>query len=167
VAGGDLPESAAAHGRKSAAGRHSGTLVTMSTTPFADDVYQPDSQGQEGERFADLEDALDEPNADDLLDTGYSPPDRQPQGTQRHETLDERLAEEEPDVWQRPDDGDGIGDCVDTDGEPIDAEVGTRRSGRLVAGESDTIAHDVGVDGGAASAEEAAMHIVEDDRIID
>jgi hypothetical protein len=70
-------------------------------------------------------------------------------------------------VWQRPDDGDGIGDCVDTDGEPIDAEVGTRRSGRLVAGESDTIAHDVGVDGGAASAEEAAMHIVEDDRIID
>jgi hypothetical protein len=37
----------------------------------------------------------------------------------------------------------------------------------LVAGESDTIAHDVGVDGGAASAEEAAMHIVEDDRIID
>lgn len=136
----------------------------MGTTPFADDVYQPDAVDQEGERFADLEDALDEPNADDLLDTGYSPPDRQPQGTIPHDTLDARLAEEEPEVWSRPDDGDGIGDTTDTDGEPIDDQVGSRRAGRLVAGDGDDVlAHDVGVDGGAASAEEAAMHIVDED----
>jgi hypothetical protein len=29
--------------------------------------------------------------------------------------------------------------------------------------EADLVAHDVGIDGGAASAEEAAVHVVEDD----
>ncbi len=45
------------------------------------------------------------------------------------------------------------------------------RAGRLVAedegahpvGEADLVAHDAGIDGGAASAEEAAVHIVDDD----
>lgn len=68
-------------------------------------------------------------------------------------------------------DGDGIGDCQGTDGEPWDNEVGASRSGRLVApnegahedDESGLIATDVGIDGAAASAEEAAMHIVDED----
>ena len=67
--------------------------------------------------------------------------------------------------------GDGIGDCPDSDGEALDNEVGGARSGRLVAPdegahedeESDLIATDVGIDGAAASAEEAAMHIVDED----
>ncbi len=51
-------------------------------------------------------------------------------------------------------------------------EVGTRRSGRLVApdegahsdvDESDLVAEDVGFDGAAASAEEAAIHVVDDE----
>jgi hypothetical protein len=77
-----------------------------------------------------------------------------------------------PDVTDRWD-GDGIGDSADSDGEPIDDQVGDSRAGRLVAfgvdptdPTTDYRAHDVGIDGGAASAEEAAMHIVGDDDII-
>ena len=67
-------------------------------------------------------------------------------------------------------DGDGIGDTADSDGELIDDQVGDMRAGRLVAFDLDATdpgtdyrAHDVGIDGGAASAEEAAMHIVVDE----
>lgn len=137
---------------------------------FSDEVYQPDTDGQEGERFPDMENALGEPNADDIQDTGYSPPER-PRNAEEDESLDERLAEEEPEVWERPR-GDGLGDTVDTDGELRDDEVGQARSGRLVAPdegahedtEKDMVASDVGIDGGAASAEEAAMHVVDEDR---
>lgn len=85
------------------------------------------------------------------------------------ETLDQRLAEEVPDLTVS--DSDGLGDSEDTDGELRDIEVGDVRSGRLVAPdegahedeESGLIATDVGIDGAAASAEEAAMHIVDED----
>lgn len=67
-------------------------------------------------------------------------------------------------------DGDGIGDSADSDGEPIDDQVGGMRAGRLVAVDidptdpgTDYLAHDIGIDGGAASAEEAAMHVVVDE----
>lgn len=67
--------------------------------------------------------------------------------------------------------GDGLGDTLDTDGELIDDEVGDLRAGRLVApdegahedAEKDIIAEDVGIDGAAASAEEAAVHLVDED----
>lgn len=119
-------------------------------------------------------------------DVGYSPAER-PFGvsawgiTEReaagHEDLAHRLAREEPDVGDLPgfddigdDIGDGIGDAEDTDGEPLDDQVGDRRSGRLVSAEidptdpgSDYSARDVGVDGAGASAEEAAIHTVPDD----
>lgn len=50
-------------------------------------------------------------------------------------------------------------------------EVGTHRAGRLVDAnggvpgldtEAESVARDVGIDGGAATAEEAAMHIIDD-----
>ena len=58
------------------------------------------------------------------------------------------------------DEGDGLGDTSDTDGELIDDEVGDVRAGRLVdaddGGSSDTddemYARDAGIDGAAASA---------------
>ena len=95
----------------------------------------------------------------DPLDAGYVPPDR-PFGlddvevTGGEETLDDRLAREVP------------------DGPPVGDES---RSGRLVMdGEgaaletSDALdAQEVGVDGGAASAEEAAMHDVDQDSLVD
>jgi hypothetical protein len=108
--------------------------------------------------------------AEDPLETGYSPPER-PLGMREEITLDERLAEEVPEQdAERYDDG--IGDLADGAGEPLDDQVGDERSGRLVAPdegahadlETDAVAEDVGIDGAAASAEEAAMHVVADEQ---
>ncbi|HEU5331274.1 MAG TPA: DUF5709 domain-containing protein [Actinocrinis sp.] len=150
----------------------------MSDDRMADDVYQPDNEEQADAAPLDLEDALDERDYDDVLDEGYSPPERLlgadrtgiTAAEQREgETLDERLAQELPDVGAgEPQD---IGDLAGGAGEPVDQEVGDARSGRLVApGEGaheDTgdglFASDVGTDAGAASAEEAAVHVVPED----
>ena len=97
-------------------------------------------------------------NTEDPLDAGYSPPDREPRSfpgeTAEEEregpTLDERLAEEQPDV----------------DANTPDRAAQDPRAGRLVAPdegmhpdrEKDEVATDVGLAGRASSAEEAAMH---------
>lgn len=99
-------------------------------------------------------------------------------------SIEQRVAAEEPDVTgERPgeqvipeaqplDDATGedvsAEDLVVTD--EVDNEVGDLRAGRLVEPdegvredtEKDLVAEDVGIDGGAASAEEAAMHVTED-----
>jgi hypothetical protein len=123
----------------------------------------------ESENQLQPSDTLDNRGVEDVLDEGYSPPDREP-GHLRHphevderETLDERLAEEEPDVGADLDD--------ESDDTLDDGEVGDARSGRLVAqnaGEgddedSDLWATDAGIDGAGASAEEAAMHVIDED----
>ncbi|MFF7047611.1 DUF5709 domain-containing protein [Streptomyces griseorubiginosus] len=151
----------------------------MSGDPMADDVYQPTGTNEEQEDAAplDLQDALDERTYDDTLDEGYSPPEK-PLGVTRYgttaaeqhdgETLDQRLAQEVPEADEPT--GDGVGDLPGGEGEPVDPEAGTERAGRLVAPDegahSDTvkeeIATDVGIDAGAAGAEEAAMHVIED-----
>ncbi|MFB7113531.1 DUF5709 domain-containing protein [Streptomyces sp. NPDC056190] len=146
---------------------------------WGDDVYQPDdSEVREDTGVLDPEDTLVYDGVDDPLDRGWSPPER-PWAVEhtgvtaaerrQGETLDQRLAEElpEPPAWE----GDDMGDCEDTDGELLDNEVGDVRSGRLVApdegahedDESALVATDVGIDGAAASAEEAAMHVVDEE----
>lgn len=121
------------------------------------------------------EESLDSEQTGIDLDEGYSPPERPRElrawgltawEARTHESLARRLAREVPEVTDQ-DDGDGIGDSADSAGEPIDDQVGDMRAGRLVAVDidpaypgSDYLARDVGIDGGAASAEEAAMHIV-------
>jgi hypothetical protein len=124
------------------------------------------------------EDTLDDRGVPDVLDEGYSPPERplavDDWGTTareeaQDEDLDDRLARERPDV--DADDGDGLGDAPDTDGELWDGEVGEARAGRLVASDEgggpddddELFAVDVGVDGAAASAEEAAVHVVSEE----
>ena len=122
------------------------------------------------------DESLDEALIEDVLDEGYSPPDRpwslgQWGFTAReaagHEALSARIARELPDVQLVS--GDGLGDAQDTDGELYDLEVGTARAGRLAEydGDFDDVQYlygvDVGIDGGAASAEEAAVHIVPDE----
>ncbi|MFJ8531799.1 DUF5709 domain-containing protein [Streptomyces sp. NPDC093591] len=148
---------------------------------WGDDVYQPDASDQrEDTGLLDVEDTLENDGVDDPLDRGWSPPER-PWAVERAdvtaaerrqgETLDQRLAEELPDVVAP--DGDGLGDAEGTDGELLDNEVGAMRSGRLVAPdegahedeESALVATDVGIDGAAASAEEAAVHIVDEDSL--
>ncbi|MER7677348.1 MULTISPECIES: DUF5709 domain-containing protein [unclassified Streptomyces] len=148
---------------------------------WGDDVYQPDgSEVQDDAGLLDVEDTLDSDGVGDPLDRGWSPPERpwavEHSGVtaserRQGESLDQRLAEELPDIAEP--DGDGIGDYEGGDGEPLDNEVGTLRSGRLVApdegahedDESGLIATDVGIDGAAASAEEAAMHVVDEESL--
>ncbi len=148
----------------------------------------PDS-GDDTDQYSQLqpEDTLTQGGVADVLDEGYSPPDR-PWNSRDHESLDERLADEEPDPWNagdpaREDDaggsdvddatGDYLGDTRGTDGELRDDEVGDRRAGRLTVddatfdgesgGTKDLTAGDAGIDGAGASAEEAAVHVVDDD----
>ncbi|WP_173405616.1 MULTISPECIES: DUF5709 domain-containing protein [Streptomycetaceae] len=152
----------------------------MSDELMGDEVYQPDdSEVQDDAGLMDPEDTLDDRGIDPALDEGYSPPERplavERTGTtateQRHgETLDQRLSEEEPDVAAPL--GNGIGDLADGDGEPVDPEAGDRRAGRLLGADrgvprpqsevDDTVASDTGIAGGAASAEEAAVHVTDD-----
>lgn len=109
---------------------------------------------------------------DDVLDEGYVTPERwspaqgygnTPAEMKRGVTLERRMAQEAPEVV--PDDAPWNPDPT----EP--REVGHHRSGRLVDAnggypgediEPESVGHDVGIDGGAASAEEAAMHIIDD-----
>ncbi|MGW7426683.1 DUF5709 domain-containing protein [Streptomyces sp. NPDC054813] len=150
----------------------------MTDEAMGDDVYQPDgSEVQDDAGLLDASDTLDYRAGEEALDEGYSPPERpwavEHTGVtaaegQRGETLDERLAEEVPDIAVL--EGDDIGDAWDTDGELLDDEVGDVRAGRLVAPdegahentETDLFASDRGLDGAGASAEEAAMHVVPD-----
>jgi len=115
-----------------------------------------------------VEDALLDTRIDDVLDEGYSPPDREPSvhvpteaEEERGESLDELLSAETPDVWAQESEN-----IFDESGE----EVGGARAGRLVGigtdgysdSEKDLLAGDVGIDGAGASAEEAAMHVIDE-----
>jgi uncharacterized protein DUF5709 len=121
------------------------------------------------------EDSLDDRGVPDVLDEGYSPSERPiavfdwgltAREAAGHEDLGRRLARETPDATAIADRGDGLGDAIDTDGELYDDEVGVTRAGRLTEDpEADEaypylLATDVGIDGAAASSEEAAIHVI-------
>ena len=55
------------------------------------------------------------------------------------------------------------GCCSTTARIPGQRELVTEDEGAHPDDEADLVARDVGIDGGAASAEEAAVHVVEDD----
>jgi hypothetical protein len=109
------------------------------------------------------------------LDEGYSPPEKwsvaegygnTPLEEELGETLDMRLAQEElePDPYEV-----AAAEADDPDNGSFNEGVGNRRAGRLVEHddvlglEQDFLADDVGIDGAGASAEEAAIHIIDDD----
>lgn len=130
----------------------------------ARDSYDGGEYDQDDTDQLQPEDTLEDQEVGDILDRGYSPPDYAP-ATREHETLDSRLAEEEPDTsYDDADDGD------DPD-YPERSEVGTRRAGRLIAPDegfgpdvdNQLLANDAGVDGAGASAEEAAMHYIDEE----
>ncbi|MGO8963641.1 DUF5709 domain-containing protein [Mycobacterium sp.] len=136
--------------------------------------YSPDDDNQ-----LQPEDTLIDRGVDDVLDEGFSPPE-QPYGPGAYgpsESLDQLLAEEEPDpaarinVWL-DDEEQQRSDETEREAEfPESREVGRVRAGRLVAPdwgfgedtEAELVAEDAGISGGAASAEEAAVHIIEDE----
>jgi hypothetical protein len=148
--------------------------------------YEQDDIEDEG--VLDASDTLEGPPGEDPLDAGVITADRWSAGMrygsteaeeEAGESLDQLLAEEEPDVsvddpeddtWPAQVAGDADAADEDVDGLLLD-DGPDPRAGRLVAedegahtrDEPDLVARDAGIDGGAASAEEAAMHEVADD----
>jgi hypothetical protein len=134
-------------------------------------VSDPDEGDDTVDEQLDSAETLTDPRVD-ILDEGWSP-NEQPRGIdawgitpeeeRTGQPLAGRLRRESPDETT-DDDGDGLGDARGTDGELYDDEVGGARSGRLVLaeGDEDGFAEDIGIDGAGASAEEAAVHLVED-----
>ena len=132
-------------------------------TYSVDDEDQPQSTGDS---------LVDDRGLPEPLDEGYSPPEKwspaegygnTPLEEELGETLDQRIAQEEPE----PDPY----ELASTETEDVSGEVGTERAGRLVEPdegvhvdvESDLLAEDVGIDGAAASAEEAAVHVIDEE----
>jgi Family of unknown function (DUF5709) len=158
----------------------------------------PDERRHESSDLDDYEvqdpnDSLSGDPGYDPLDRGVAPPERWSAGMRsgtteeeqaEGESLDELLAEEEPDetadeLEDAESDDDELEDEDDEDEDAGDEDVDglllddgpDPRAGRLVAedegahpdDEEDLVATDVGLSGGAASAEEAAVHVVEED----
>ncbi|MEV4077314.1 DUF5709 domain-containing protein [Nonomuraea fuscirosea] len=146
----------------------------------------PKERPHESEDLGDYEtldstDTLNGPPGDDPLDRGVVPPQRW--SAKEDETLDGFLAAEEPDVIEELDDdppGEYPWDENATEPEIsryAGGDVPDPRAGRLVSAYPDVyeegdahfvvrdafVAGDEGIDGGGASAEEAAMHVVNDD----
>ena len=133
---------------------------------MTDDAVFPDPS----EQLDQLQpgDSLIDRGVDDVLDEGFAVPDRwsvlQTYGNtaeemRRGESIDRKITAEVPEPVEealpwRPEPGQG-------------GHVGARRAGRLVVAggawddAATTLAQDVGIDGGGASAEEAAMHIID------
>jgi hypothetical protein len=138
---------------------------------MSEDAFDSIDSELEDDGVLDSSDTLEGNPGDDPLDSGIDAGDRYSAGERfgttaaeerEGETLDQLLAEEEPDI------------------DPY-AEAGTRDygtahpAGRLVAeneglGEDDEpelVGTDVGYDGGADSAEEDAVHVVDEDNPTD
>ncbi len=132
---------------------------TPATSPDPEAVAEGDSNQLQ------QDDTLLDRGVDSVLDEGYSPPERPPNPNRLEthldqelgESMDDRLAQEEPEVW-------------DAEGRPAGAAA-PDRAGRLAADDAESTgyaagsvpADDVGIAGGAATAEEAAVHVVDDD----
>jgi len=136
----------------------------MSEMPGEGDREVYGQQSVDDEDQPGAEDFMLDRGLEDPLDEGYSPPEHEPAHLRRGmtleeqregETLEQRIAEEEPDV--------------DPYADVNDYGTADPRAGRLVApdegfgsdDEKDEIAEDVGIDGAGASAEEAAVHVID------
>lgn len=119
------------------------------------------------------QDTLDDRGVDDVLDEGISPPEGYRGVTAKGvtdreqlegETIDERVAQEEPEVWAEVEEEAGAADSSGIVDGDVGGEVGDERTGRLMAegADDDRFAEDEGIDGAGASAEEAAVHTIED-----
>jgi hypothetical protein len=146
---------------------------------------QHESEDLEDYEVLDSSDTLAGPPGDDPLDRGVATPERwsapiRSGGTadeqSEGESLDELLAEEEPDVDAGRYRDDDAAD-VDENAPGYDVRRFLRekgpdpRAGRLVSdndddesaylGDGDAIGRDAGIDSGGATAEEAAVHVLD------
>jgi hypothetical protein len=128
-----------------------------------DDEDQPQGDGDSNADNRGLAEPLDE---------GVSPPEHWSPGQgygntpleeELGESLDQRVAQEEPE----PDPYEEAARDI----EDVGGEVGNERAGRLVAEDEglgadedpELFADDVGIDGAGAGAEEAAVHVIDED----
>ena len=119
------------------------------------------------------DDSLVDRGVDDALDEGYTAPEKWSAGEgygntqfeeEQGETLDQRIEQEEPE----PDPYEEAA----IEAENVGGEVGQERAGRLLAEDeglstdedADLYAEDVGIDGAAASSEEAAVHVIDEEQ---
>ena len=136
------------------------------------DVYGDSVYEQGGQDPVDDVDDLDPVSAltgddpDEVEQTRYDPPDREPYNlkhapTPREEregeSLDEKLAEEVPDISV---DDVGFEEQQPRAGRLVDTDYGDLRDT-----EKDEVAFDVGPAGYASSAEEAAVHVIDGDEV--
>lgn len=127
----------------------------------------------EDDGVLDASDTLDDDRVADPLDTGVVAADRwtaanrfgtTPAEALAGESLDQLLAQEEPDIDPYAEEAEDEDELIRRGYEQ------DPRAGRLVADDAgfgedeqaEAVAWDVGIDGGGASAEEAAMHVVDD-----
>ena len=143
----------------------------MSQTESTEPIDEWDAIEDDG--VLDASDTLDDDRVGDPLDTGIVAADHWT-GANRFgttiaeqrsgESLDQLLAQEEPDIDPYAEDADDEDELIRRGYER------ETRAGRLVAydeglggdEEAESVAWDAGIDAGAASAEEAAMHVVDD-----
>lgn len=156
----------------------SGYRALVTNTPDENEIYHGYSVDDEDQPQDTGDSLTDDRGLEEPLDEGYSPPEKPsaangwgntPLEEQLGESLDQRISQEEPE----PD------PYAETDAEPDENvpdggdEVGDERSGRLVDpdegvredDEPAEVATDVGIDGAAASAEEAAVHVIDEDEL--
>lgn len=159
---------AAATGTDPAA--HASDDITPNESYHGYSVDDEDQPQDTGDSLTDSR-GLEEP-----LDEGYSPPEKwspaqgwgnTPLEEEMGESLDQRLSQEvpEPDPYAVAEQ-----DVVEPEHE---GEVGDERAGRLVEPDegvhtdtdAELTAEDVGIDGAGAGAEEAAVHVVDEEDV--
>lgn len=147
---------------------------------YQSDTFQnevPDREEQLDQDQLQPGTSLEDRGVADALDEGYSPPEK-PSVLLRegeHDTLDARLSEEipEPDPYAETEQEEAADNGVPHEADFLDLETGDERAGRLIEPnqgigpdtEKDLIGIDAGIDAGAASAEEAAMHVIPEDQL--
>ncbi len=146
----------------------------MSENSGENETYNDYSVDDEDQPQGDGDSLVSDRGLAEPLDEGYSPPEKwsvaegygnTPYEEEVGETLDQRIAQEEPE----PDPYAESDDATEA-GEDVGGEVGTERAGRLVDEDeglgpdvdAEMVGEDVGIDGAGASAEEAAVHVIED-----
>jgi hypothetical protein len=148
--------------------------------------WRHESEDLEDFEVLDATDTLTGAPGDDPLDRGLVPPERWSAGMrfgttapeqEAGESLDQLLAEEEPDISPEagvePQAADGWDEnATEADVRRLARDAGPDpRTGRLAPEDGDDVAianadyvaRDAGIDGGGATAEEAAVHLLIDD----
>ncbi|MGZ4461140.1 MAG: DUF5709 domain-containing protein [Nocardioidaceae bacterium] len=144
----------------------------MSENSGENEIYNSYSVDDEDQPQGEGDSLVDARGLEEPLDEGYSPPEKWSAGEgygntpfeeEQGESLDQRLAQEEPEP-------DPYLEAAN-EAEDVGGEVGDRRAGRLVDEdeglgpdeESELVAEDVGIDGAGSTAEEAAVHVIDPD----